>query len=385
MNILIISFDADPPHYGGVATMTNLLAQEFIKRGHTCCLGYTEKSEYPSSFFKDKILLSWDNVHTIKEYATSHQFDIILSQFISIDYKLISLLKVPKTKVISVYHSRPMLHGLQLAGLLNIIEKSNNWLYKLYTAAKIPLLPIYKIIGKHKEKRSFYNAYQYSDKLVLLSKYFFPALKKILPHADIQKIAFIGNPVVFDECYPIEDLNEKKKKILVVCSVVKIKRIPIILKIWQAIENDPAYDDWSFTFVGNGNQFNQIIEKAQKMQLKRITFTGFASPLPYYKESSIMLMTSQYEGWPMVLMEGQQMGVVPICYNSFESLQEIIDHEQNGIIIPNNNINTFITKLKYLMSNHKERNIMARNAISSSQKHSKANTIEKYLYIFNNL
>ena len=35
MNILIISFDADPPYMGGVATMTNLLAKGFIAKGHS--------------------------------------------------------------------------------------------------------------------------------------------------------------------------------------------------------------------------------------------------------------------------------------------------------------------------------------------------------------
>lgn len=385
MNILIISFDSDPPHYGGVSTMTNLLAKEFIKKGHTCCLGYPFKSEYPSSFFKDKILLSNKNIVAIKKYAETHQFDIILSQFITIDYKIVSILKNPYTKIVTVYHTRPMLHGLEFEDLINYIERSNNWLHRLYNITKIPLLPFYKIIRKRKEKISFYEAYRNSDKLVLLSKYFFSALKEIIPHAKINKIAFIGNPIVFEECFPIERLEEKKKKVLVVCSAEHVKRIPIILKIWQSIENDSEYNEWSFTYVGDGDMFNQIKKQAKKMQLKRITFTGFTSPLPYYKESSILLMTSKYEGWPMVLMEGQQMGVVPISYNSFESLKEIIDNENNGIIIPNNDIKTFIKRLKDLMLDDEKRKKMAQNAIVSSQRHSKRNTVDKYLFLFENL
>lgn len=385
MNILIISFDSDPPHYGGVSTMTNLLAKEFIKRGHTCCLGYPCESEYPSSFFKDKILLSNKNIVAIKKYAETHQFDIILSQFITIDYKIVSILKKSYTKVVTVYHTRPMLHGLEFEELINYIERSNNWLHRLYNITKIPLLPFYNIIRKRKEKISFYEAYRNSDKLVLLSKYFFSALKEIIPQAKINKIAFIGNPIVFEECFPIERLEEKEKKVLVVCSADHVKRIPIILKIWQSIENDSDYNEWSFTYVGDGDKFNQIKKQAKKMQLKRITFTGFTSPLPYYKESSILLMTSKYEGWPMVLMEGQQMGVVPISYNSFESLKEIIDNENNGIIIPNNDINTFIKRLKNLMFDDEKRKKMAQNAIVSSQIHSKRNTVDKYLFLFENL
>lgn len=78
MNILIISFDADPPYMGGVATMTNLLAKGFIAKGHSCTLGYMRESEHPSNFFKQKIKLS-------ESYKYSgNKFDIILSQFCNI-------------------------------------------------------------------------------------------------------------------------------------------------------------------------------------------------------------------------------------------------------------------------------------------------------------
>jgi len=50
------------------------------------------------------------------------------------------------------------------------------------------------------------------------------------------------------------------------------------------------------------------------------------------------MMTSRFEGWPMVLMEAMQMGVVPVVYNSFESLSDIVVDGENGYIIPNNDL-----------------------------------------------
>ena len=95
-----------------------------------------------------------------------------------------------------------------------------------------------------------------------------------------------------------------------------------------------------------------------------------------------MLMTSKYEGWPMVLMEGQQMGVIPISYNSFESITDIITNEYNGIIIPNNNIKVFIKQLKSLMDNPTKREQMATNAIQFSKKNTKGKTVDRYLNLF---
>ena len=96
-------------------------------------------------------------------------------------------------------------------------------------------------------------------------------------------------------------------------------------------------------------------------------------------------MTSKYEGWPMVLMEGQQMGVVPIVYNSFESLTDIINDGVNGIIIPNNNIKLFVEKLKNLMQNTSERHMMAENAIMNSKRFNIDEVVNKYLNLFHNL
>lgn len=54
MNILIISFDADPPYMGGVATMTNLLAKGFIAKGHSCTLGYMRDQSILQTFLNKK-------------------------------------------------------------------------------------------------------------------------------------------------------------------------------------------------------------------------------------------------------------------------------------------------------------------------------------------
>ena len=46
MNILFISFDADPPHMGGTSTVVNILAKEFKQKGHNVYLGYYNDSPH---------------------------------------------------------------------------------------------------------------------------------------------------------------------------------------------------------------------------------------------------------------------------------------------------------------------------------------------------
>ena len=80
-------------------------------------------------------------------------------------------------------------------------------------------------------------------------------------------------------------------------------------------------------------------------------------------------MTSAYEGWGLTLTEAQQMGCVPIAFDSYSSVFDIIENGKNGFIIENHNLEKYIYKMKLLMSNKKQRNEMALQSISLSKRY----------------
>lgn len=386
MNILIISHDADPPFMGGVSTVANILAKSFMSKGHFCALGYIENSEHPSVFFKYKVKLVKENRINAEQFFQTHQFDIILNQIANItDFKFLKSLPIRNCKIISAYHNRPMFVFPMLFNLIRIYHDSNNWLYKIYTLLKIPLLPYFYIKSKSKFAKTYRNIERNSDRILLLSEKFKPNWLSICPETRPEKIIAIGNPLVFENSIAESDLKLKEKLVIVVCSVNSQKRAHLLIKIWAKIEKDPQLIDWKFEFIGGGEGFGQITRLAEKMNLKRITFTGYQNTYSYYKRAAIMMMTSKYEGWPMVLMEGQQMGVVPVTYNSFESITDIINDGENGVIIPNNDQDCFVTQMKELMLNDTKREAMAANAINSSTRFNLENVIERYLEQFNTL
>ena len=81
-------------------------------------------------------------------------------------------------------------------------------------------------------------------------------------------------------------------------------------------------------------------------------------------------MTSRYEGFPMVLLESIQQGVVPIVYNSFEALTEILDNGNCGEIINNGDSHSFYLSAKKLMLNDQLRIEKANNGIKFSNNYS---------------
>ena len=87
----------------------------------------------------------------------------------------------------------------------------------------------------------------------------------------------------------------------------------------------------------------------------------------------------------MVLMECMQKGVVPIVYNSFESLTDIITDGYNGYIIPNNKPLIFIQKLKSLMQNQNMRQKMSYNCTEICSRYSLENIINQFESLFKDI
>ena len=81
-----------------------------------------------------------------------------------------------------------------------------------------------------------------------------------------------------------------------------------------------------------------------------------------------MMMTSGYEGWPMVMMEAMPMGCCCISFDSFSAINDIIEDGYNGRVVPNNNIKKYAKYLSELMLDDNQRIMMSINAIESSKR-----------------
>lgn len=121
-----------------------------------------------------------------------------------------------------------------------------------------------------------------------------------------------------------------------------------MLRIWARIYK--YHSDWKLVVVGDGPDFTTYKQMASK--LSNIMFEGHSSNVQsYYKKSKIFMMTSIWEGLPMTLIEAMHYGCVPIAFDSFAALYDLIDNGNNGFIIPNNDIDCFVKKISFMMDN----------------------------------
>ena len=108
----------------------------------------------------------------------------------------------------------------------------------------------------------------------------------------------------------------------------------------------------------------------------RCTFHGRQDPVEYYRQASLFFMASEFEGFPMTLVEAQMMGCVPIAFDTFDSLKEVITDGTNGRIIPNNDTKGFIDATIELMSHPDKRRELIQKGLNDCLRFSQKNICE---------
>ena len=198
---------------------------------------------------------------------------------------------------------------------------------------------------------------------------------------DRSKILSIPNMLTF----PIEGKIsfDKGKEVLIVARMdERSKRIKLALRIWGSISHKILEQGWKLTIVGDGEDLTYYKEYVEKHNMKNVSFEGRQNPLPYYQRADIFMMTSALEGWPMTLMEAMQNGCVPIVFDSFKAVYDIVDGN-SGIIVPNNDVETYIRELERLMRDDDYRKRLAKNALKDCQRFSKDRIVGQWFELFN--
>ena len=87
----------------------------------------------------------------------------------------------------------------------------------------------------------------------------------------------------------------------------------------------------------------------------------------------------------MVLTEAMHHGVVPMAFNSYGSVTDIIDDDINGFLVKPFDDKEYADKLVVLMSNEDKYTKMSRAAMTKSVTFSKEIIVEKWCNLVENL
>ncbi|MEP6930038.1 MAG: glycosyltransferase family 4 protein [Flavobacterium sp.] len=151
------------------------------------------------------------------------------------------------------------------------------------------------------------------------------------------------------------------QKALVIARNSYEKGLDRLLLIWKEIAQ--KYPDWCLDIYSD--DIDSLEKKARDLEIiSSINYFNFTQNIQdKYPEAAVYLMTSRFEGFPMVLLEAMAFGLPCIAYDCPTGPRSIIENDKNGFLIPDGNVELFVKKLSFLMENEVERARLGENAI----------------------
>ncbi len=237
--------------------------------------------------------------------------------------------------------------------------------------------------------KSMRFAYNHSDRYMVLSPSYVEHFKKFTGIKNPTKLLVQTNPVTIDTSGFTFNPSNKQKEIIYVGRIdYNQKRVYRVIDTWNCLEE--RFPDWKLTIVGDGPERKNIEELVKEKGLKHVSFEGFQQPIEYYKRASLLILTSEYEGFPLVLAECMSFGVVPAVYGSYSAVYDIVEDGKDGIILQQDKAKGYdaeemAKKIAEVMNSAKVLNSMAENSIEKSKVYNIDKIVKQWDKLFYNL
>lgn len=200
----------------------------------------------------------------------------------------------------------------------------------------------------------------------------------------LKNVLTIPNSNSFDLINNSEYLS-RPKVILAIGRLEKQKNFMHLLLAWKCIFS--KYPDWKLNIVGEGSMRDDMIEfiNSNDMGDNCMLLPFMKDVERYYSNAQVFVMSSLFEGLPMVLLEAQQYGIPCVSYDCETGPRDVILDGENGFLSENQNYEDLAKKLSILLSNQDLRLDFHEKSLTYSRRFSKEVIWKQWANLFDDL
>ena len=202
---------------------------------------------------------------------------------------------------------------------------------------------------------------RYAQRIVALTEGDASEWRKISPHVCvIPNIVHLNDSDRYANC--------ESESVIFVGRFSKQKDIKSLLEIWKIVhERKP---NWHLQiYGGHGEEQNALLPVIEKLNANIHVHEPTSKIMDEYKENSILVMTSAYEPFGLVLPEAMSCGLPVVAFDCPYGPHDIITDGKDGFLIENKDIQLFADKVCLLMDNPDMRKEMGKAGIVSSRRY----------------
>jgi glycosyltransferase involved in cell wall biosynthesis len=251
-------------------------------------------------------------IQRVKEIKRSHDIDVTISHLEGADY--VNILSKQTDKLVLWVHGTKR-HDKEIRGIIGWIRKSFMlpWLYRR------------------------------ADKIVCVSQGIENELRLTIPSA-AQKITTVRNGIDIQSVqrksteplsHEWQAVMEKYFVIVTHCRFAPQKNLRSLIHVISKLTD---IDNVRFVLIGDGEQRSGLIELCEKLGIAlndRLFFAGQQkNPFPWIRHSSLYVLTSLWEGFPLSLCEAIVCGLPVVAADCPTGPMEILNSVPAGALLP---------------------------------------------------
>lgn len=233
----------------------------------------------------------------------------------------------------------------------------------------------WRILGKYRDWQ-YLQQTKNLDQVVVLTKSAQIEWKKT--H---NNICLINNPSPFATITNKADRKEFKRAIAI-GRLEDQKGFDLLIECWKKVYY--IHRDWKLDIFGEGSKKDVLQKMISENCLDQvITLKGITRNVQQeLLTSDFYVMSSRYEGLPMVLLESIANGLPLVSFDCPTGPAEIIENNDCGVLALNGNINDLSEKIIYMIESVDIRKEMSAVAIEKSKKYSIELIMKQWVDLF---
>lgn len=363
MNLLFYCSEYPPYKAGGIGTVTKIVAEELVRRGHNVSvIGY-----YPD--IEEPFVEEWITGVRVIRYNLGYR-NTRLKERLFVLLRKIGLSGFITKRELAFIEDKieAFIHDNQI----DILELTDYYPFVLcnskLTFRKFSVPTVLRVHGSASfiqnlsgNGRKAYDAnderhFQRCDYISAVSRYSFEYIRKHFSLPDIKSWKVIYNPI--EDSFVHKSSPVDNDNVLFIGKLTETKGCYSLIKAFNI--SAEKYSSLQLRLVGKGDE-----EKVKKMIdprfLDRVHFLGYCNRERIKEEinnCSFACIPSYFENFSMVPLEIMARGKA-VIYTSRTSGNEIIEDGYDGYTIDPDNICQIAEKIEQLVDNHKLRDLFA--------------------------
>ena len=178
-----------------------------------------------------------------------------------------------------------------------------------------------------------------------------------------------------------------RKRIIAVGRLDYQKGFDRLIQAWELVQQNKAFKEWHLDVFGQG-EWRDMLQKMineRGLQVNMHIHPPTKNIGKEYAQSSLLVMSSNYEGFPMVMIEAMASGLPVVSFDYKCGPKDIIRHRENGLLVDNGDIQGLADAMMEVMGDDAFRKTLSENARKVVSTYSEEAVMRKWISLFHSL